>query len=84
LPAHSQTTRVADLSDKGYIDLGSEGLMLNIITPLQKGKGGTNIGDVIGQRFFDLYGLELDEETLKETEELFATRRKVKDFILTF
>jgi len=79
---------VTYLSDKGYINLGSDGLRLNIITPLQKGKGGTNIGDVIGQRFFDLYGLELDKTTLKVTEELFATRRKVRmrniNYILYF
>jgi len=50
--------------------------MLNIITPLQKGKGGTNITDVLGQRFVDLFGLELDQNTLAENEELFASFRK--------
>ncbi|TRY80748.1 hypothetical protein TCAL_09939 [Tigriopus californicus] len=45
LPREHITTRVASVKDN-YIEMGNTGLMLNIITPLQKfSKGGTNLSE---------------------------------------
>ena len=46
LPEQSHLTRVVSLTEEGAIELGNSGLMLNIITPLQKfSKGNYNLED---------------------------------------
>ena len=46
--------RVTVVKESRFIDLGPSGLMLNIITPLQKfSKSGTTLTDVLQQRYRD-------------------------------
>ena len=73
-------TRVTMIKDGRYLDLGTSGLMLNIITPLQKfSKGGTTITDVLQQRYLDLFHKSMTESMLKKMEESF-TSKKVRIF----
>ena len=59
------------------IELGSNGIMLNVITPLQKfTKGGITLVDVLWQRFSDMYQLEMSPKLLSETEEIFIGKRE--------
>ena len=60
------------------MELGTSGLMLNIITPLKKlSKGGTTINDVVQQRYQDLFHRPMTSSLLKIIEESF-TRKEVK------
>ncbi len=77
LPKHSHLTRVVSLSDDGCVELGNSGLMLNIITPLQKfSKGGTTISDVIRQRFLDLFRREISSDSLSEAEAVYIKKKE--------
>ena len=59
------------------IELGSNGIMLNVITPLQKfTKGGITLVDVLWQRFCDMYQLQMSPKLLSETEEIFIGKRE--------
>ena len=59
------------------IELGSNGVMLNVITPLQKfTKGGITLVDVLWQRFSDMYQLEASPKLLAETEDIFTGKRE--------
>ena len=70
--------KLAALKDGRYIEMGNTGLMLNIITPLQKfSKGGTTLSDVIRQRFQDLFERELSKKTLLEVEDYFTKKKEV-------
>ncbi len=61
-----------------YIELGNRGLMLNVITPLQKfSRGGATISDVIRQRFQDVFHREMSNELLIESEEIFTKTKEV-------
>ncbi len=77
-PREHHLIRVARLTQDG-LKLGSNGLMLNVVTPLQKfSKGGANVSDVIRQRFKDSFGGdEISAEVASKAEELFA-RKKIK------
>ena len=69
-------TRVTVVKEGRYLDLGTSGLMLNIITPLQKfSKGGTTITDVIQQRYLDLYGRPMTSSLMKRIEESFTSKK---------
>lgn len=62
-----------------------QGLMLNIITPLQKfSKGGTTISDVIRQRFYDLYDQEISGDALTQVEEVYTKKKEVSLFYRFF
>ncbi len=77
LPEKSNPTKVVSVGEDGAIDLGNSGLMLNIITPLQKfSKGGTTISDVIRQRFQDLFQREISSDALKEVEDVFTKKKE--------
>lgn len=79
LPPHSHLARVTAVRDKGVVEMGNSGLMLNIITPLQKfSKGGTTISDVLRQRYKDLFGRKISSECLSQTEEVYTKRKEVK------
>jgi hypothetical protein len=73
-------TRVTVIKEGRCLDLGTSGLMLNIITPLQKfSKGGTTITDVLQQRYLDLFHRPMTEALLKKIEETFTGKKdKVK------
>ena len=69
-------TRVTVVKEGRYLDLGTSGLMLNIITPLQKfSKGGTTITDVIQQRYLDLHGRPITSSLMKRIEESFTSKK---------
>ena len=69
-------TRVTVIKEGRYLDLGTSGLMLNIITPLQKfSKGGTTITDVLQQRYLDLFHRPMTEALLKKIEETFTGKK---------
>ncbi len=77
---HHSEQRVTSLKDGGYIEMGSTGLMLNVITPLQKfSKGGTTISDVVRQRFQDLFQREISENTLTQVENAYTGKKEVID-----
>ena len=62
----------------GYIEMGSSGLMLNVITPLQKfSKGGTTISDVLRQRFEDLFHRTISSHTLTQVENVYTGKKEV-------
>ena len=70
--------RVTSLKD-GYIEMGSTGLMLNVITPLQKfSKGGTTILDVVRQRFQDLFQTEISQQMLDQLENVYTGKKEVR------
>ena len=72
---------MATLKDPGVLKIGNTGLMLNIITPLQKfSKGGTTLSDVVRQRYQDLFQKELTHKTLQEVEDYFTKKREVSLF----
>lgn len=73
-------TRVTVVKEGRYLDLGTSGLMLNIITPLQKfSKGGTTITDVLQQRYQDLQHRPMTTSLMKKIEESFTSKKtKVK------
>ena len=61
----------------GYIEMGSTGLMLNVITPLQKfSKGGTTISDVLRQRFEDLFQRTVSTNTLSQVENVYTGKKE--------
>ena len=60
------------------MELGSSGVMLNVITPLQKfTKGGITLVDVLWQRYRDLYQAEMSPKLLAITEDVFTGKREV-------
>ncbi len=64
-----------------YLDMGNRGLMLNVITPLQKfSKGGATISDVLKQRYQDIFQREMSTGLLTKTEEVF-TKKKEASFV---
>ena len=68
--------QVTSLKD-GYIEMGSSGLMLNVITPLQKfSKGGTTISDVLRQRFEDLFHRTISSHTLTQVENVYTGKKE--------
>ena len=72
------TKFIAGIKEGRYLELGTSGLMLNIITPLKKlSKGGTTINDVVQQRYQDLFHRPMTSSLLKIIEESF-TRKEVK------
>ena len=72
------TKSFAGIKEGRYLELGTSGLMLNIITPLKKlSKGGTTINDVVQQRYQDLFHRPMTSSLLKIIEESF-TRKEVK------
>ena len=72
------TKFIAGIKEGRYLELGTSGLMLNIITPLKKlSKGGTTINDVVQQRYQDLFHRPMTSSLLKVIEESF-TRKEVK------
>ena len=57
--------------------MGSSGLMLNVITPLQKfSKGGTTISDVLRQRFEDLFQRTISSHTLTQVENVYTGKKE--------
>ena len=71
------TKLITGIKEGRYLELGSSGLMLNIITPLKKlSKGGTTINDVVQQRYQDLFHRPMTSSLLKVIEESF-TRKEV-------
>jgi hypothetical protein len=59
--------------------MGSNGLMLNVISPLQKpSMTGTTISHSLKQRFFDLFGRSMMQSTLNEAEEAFTGKKVIK------
>jgi hypothetical protein len=78
LPPEPHYARLASLKD-GNVDMGSTGLMLNIITPLQKfSKGGTTITDVLKQRYEDLFKRDIVQATLNEVEDVYTKKKEVR------
>ena len=66
------------------MELGTSGLMLNIVTPLKKlSKGGTTISDVLQQRYQDLFHKPMTSSLLKMVEESF-TRKEVNYTLIKF
>lgn len=62
-----------------YIELGNRGLMLNVITPLQKfSRGGATISDVLRQRFHDVFQREMSSDLLMKSEEIFTKSKEVR------
>ena len=60
-----------------YLDMGNRGLMLNVITPLQKfSKGGATISDVLKQRYQDIFQREMSTGLLTKTEEVFTKKKE--------
>ena len=54
------------------LDIGTSGLMLNVITPLQKYlNSGITVVDVLTQRFKDLHQKEISDPLLNEVEAVF-------------
>ena len=63
-----------------YLEMGNRGLMLNVITPLQKfSKGGATISDVLKQRFQDIFQREMSSELLSKTEDVFTKKKEVSE-----
>ncbi len=61
-----------------FIELGNRGLMLNVITPLQKfSRGGATISDVLRQRFQDVFYREISKNLLMKSEEIFTKSKDV-------
>ena len=58
------------------------GVMLNVITPLQKivHKGGITLVDVLWQRYMDLHQAEMSPKLLATTEDVFTGKREVSAF----
>lgn len=78
LPEYSEVslTKVTEIKDGRDLILGPSGLMLNIITPLQKySKGGTSITDALLQRYLDLFHRPMKEGTLKKVEATFTNKK---------
>lgn len=68
-------TPVTTIIEGRYIELGPTGLMINIITPLQKfSRGGVTIMDVIQQKYFDLYKRHISATQLKKIEASFTSK----------
>lgn len=68
-------TAVTTIKEGRYIELGTAGIMLNVITPLQKfSRGGVTISDVIQQRFLDLNKRRISEDELKRIEAFFTSK----------
>ena len=64
------------------MELGSSGVMLNVITPLQKfTKGGITLVDVLWQRYYDLYQAEMTPKLLVITEDVFTGKREVSSMV---
>ena len=68
------------MKDRKYVDLGTTGLMLNIITPLQKfSKGGITLTDVLKQRYQDLHHSSIPGELGGKIEEYFTNKKVNKN-----
>jgi hypothetical protein len=84
LPAGKEVLKPVTKLEKGpngerILDMGNRGLMLNVITPLQKfSKGGATISDVLKQRFEDIFQREMSTELLQKTEDVFTKKKEVK------
>ena len=64
------------------MELGSSGVMLNVITPLQKfTSGGITLVDVLWQRYYDLYQAEMTPKLLVITEDVFTGKREVSSVV---
>lgn len=69
--------KILKLGDNHTIALGTNGLMLNIITPLQKlSRTGISITDVLRQRFRDLFEQEMSKTLFEEVETLFTETKE--------
>ena len=78
-------TRVTVVKEGRYLDLGTSGLMLNIITPLQKfSKGGTTITDVLQQRYQDLQHRPMTTSQMKKIEESFTSKKVSEQFLKVY
>ena len=78
LPPHARRVKMSSLKEGHILEMGTNGLMLNIITPLQKfSKGGTTLSDVVRQRYQDLFRAELTTQTLQGVEEYFTKKKEV-------
>jgi hypothetical protein len=78
VPEYSSLTihKLAVIKDGCSLELGNGGLMLNIITPLQKfSKGGTTLSDVIQQRYQDLLQRDMSQALLKRIEDVFIGKK---------
>ena len=78
LPSFSclSLNRVTVVKDRKYVDLGTTGLMLNIITPLQKfSKGGITLTDVLKQRYQDLHQYSMNGEIGGRVEDYFTNKK---------
>ena len=79
VPQEGHLARVTSVRDRGIVELGNAGLMLNIITPLLKSiRGGTTINDVLRQRSQDLFDIEFSPDSLAEIEESYTKKKEVK------
>lgn len=68
--------QVTVIKEDRFIVLGSSGLMLNVITPLQKfSKGGTTLSDVLQQRFVDLFNRPMSQALSRQIEEAFTGKK---------
>ena len=68
------------VKDRKYVDLGTTGLMFNIITPLQKfSKGGITLTDVLKQRYQDLQLSPMPSDLAKQIEEYYTNKKVKKD-----
>ena len=67
------------MKDRKYVDLGTTGLMLNIITPLQKfSKGGITLTDVLKQRYQDLHHSTIPGDLGGKIEDYFTNKKVYK------
>lgn len=68
--------QVTTVKDRKYVDLGTTGLMFNIITPLQKfSKGGITLTDVLKQRYQDLQLSPMPSDLAKQIEEYYTNKK---------
>ena len=74
------TKFITGIKEGRYLELGSSGLMLNIITPLKKlSKGGTTINDVVQQRYQDLFHRPMTSSLLKVIEEEYINQSRKEE-----
>jgi hypothetical protein len=58
--------------------LGSAGLMINVITPLQNfNQFGTKINDVLRQRYEDLFNRDLGQTAVTEVGDVYFAKKEV-------
>ena len=89
LPGGKEVLKPVTKLEKGpngerILDMGNRGLMLNVITPLQKfSKGGATISDVIKQRFQDIFQREMSSDLLQKTEDVFTKKKEVNWIVIS-